>query len=462
MKKTIQKLIISVSGIRGIIGETLTPDIALRFALAFGSFIKAKKKVIIGRDTRITGEMMASAVISGLVGTGCEVIDIGIAPTPTVQFLVKTLNADGGIVISASHNPVEWNALKLYKKGGILLNKKEGESVKKIFSNNSFQYVKWNKYKNVVKNEALAGKHVDRVLDSLIFKNKIVNKKFTVGLDSCNASGSFITPELLNKLGCTIKGLFIKPDGLFPHDPEPNMKNLQQMINFIKKNKVDAGFAQDSDADRLAVLDENGDFLSEEYTLALAVYYILSIYDKTKKLKKYSKSVVVNLSTTRMIDDIAKIFNAKVYRTPVGEINVVEKMIKTKSVIGGEGNGGVIFPPINYGRDSLAGIGLILDYMAYSGEKLSCLIKKIPSYVMLKTKFSTTGADISRILKSIEKKYSSGKINRLDGIKIDLPDGWFHIRSSNTEPVVRLIIEAKNKKILNNILQELKKYFNLH
>lgn len=453
------KLIISVSGIRGIIGENLTPDIAVRFALAFGSFIKGKKKVIIGTDTRITGEMMMNAVISGLLGTGCEVINIGIAPAPTVQFLVKTLNADGGIVISASHNPIEWNALKLYKKGGILLNKKEGELIKKIFSNNSFQYVKWNKYKKVIKDETLTRKHVDRVLKCINYKSKIIRRKFKVVLDSCNASGSFITPELLNKLSCRVKGLFIKPDGLFPHNPEPNIKNLKQTIGFTKKSKVDIGFVQDSDADRLAILDENGCFLSEEYTLALSVYFILSIYDRTNKLKKYNKSVVTNLSTSRMIDDIAKIFNAKVYRTAVGEINVVEKLIKTNSVIGGEGSGGVIYPPINFGRDSLAGIGLILDYMAYSGEKLSSLLSKIPSYVMLKIKFSITNTNINKVLQNIKRNFSSGKINQTDGVKIDFPDYWFHIRLSNTEPIVRLIIEAKNKTILKNVYQELKKYF---
>lgn len=452
-------LIVSVSGIRGIIGENLTPDIAVRFALAFGSFIKGKKKVIIGSDTRITGDMMKHAIISGLLGTGCEVIDIGIAPTPTVQYIVKALKADGGIVISASHNPIEWNALKLYKKGGILLNKKEGELIKNIFSKNTFQYVKWNKFKKAVKNESLTHKHIEAVLKSLNFKNKIIKNKFKVALDSCNASGSFITPELMKRLGCTVKGLYITPDGYFPHKPEPNTKNLKEMIAFMKKNKTSVGFAQDSDADRLAVFDEKGNFLSEEHTTALAVYYIFSIYNKISRLKKFNKSVVVNLSTSRMIDDIAKMFKAKVYRTAVGEINVVEKCIKTRSVIAGEGNGGVIFPLVNYGRDSLAGIGLILDYMAYSEEKISTLLEKIPSYVMFKTKFNIANVNINKILKSIKKEYFSGKKNEQDGLKIDYSDFWFHIRMSNTEPIVRLIIEAKTRQVLNKIYKDLKKHF---
>lgn len=452
-------LIVSVSGIRGLIGENLTPDIAVRFALAFGTFIKGKKKIIIGADTRITGDMMKNAVISGLLGTGCEVIDVGIAPTPTVQHLVKQQNADGGIVISASHNPIEWNALKLYKKGGILLNKKEGEEIKKIFTHNRFQHVKWNKYKHAVKNETLTDKHIDIVLKSMNCKNKVSKKRFKVALDSCNASGSFITPKLLQKLNCSVKGLYITPDGYFPHSPEPNAKNLKSMINFMKKNKVHIGFAQDSDADRLAIIDEKGNFLSEEHTVALTVYYILSLYNKNTKLKKFNKSVVVNLSTSRMIDDIGKQFNAKVHRTAVGEINVVEKLIKTKSVIAGEGNGGVIFPMINYGRDSLAGIGLILDYMAYTGEKLSALLAKLPSYVMLKTKFNISKININQVLKRIKKDYSSGKVNTVDGIKIDYSDYWFHIRMSNTEPIVRLIMEAKTKSLLNKVHNDLQRYF---
>lgn len=453
-------LIISVSGIRGIVGENLTPDIAVRFALAFGTYIKGNKKVIIGGDTRITGDMMKNAVISGLLGTGCEVIDVGIAPTPTVQFLVKSLNADGGIVISASHNPIQWNALKLYKKGGILLNKKEGEIIKQIFLKNKFNHVKWDKYKKAIKDESLTEKHSDHVLKTINYKNKIKSKKFKIALDSCNASGSYITPKMLKELNCSVNGYFIKPDGYFPHSPEPNASNLKGFIQYMKKKKSAIGFAQDSDADRLAVLDEKGNFLSEEHTVALTVDYVLSIYDKKSALKKFDKSVVVNLSTSRMIDDVAKRYNAKVYRTAVGEINVVEKLIKTKSVIAGEGNGGVIFPLINYGRDSLAGIGLILDYMAYTGEKISDLLKKIPSYVMMKTKFDTSNININKVIKAIKKDYSSGKINEIDGIKIDYPDYWFHIRSSNTEPIVRLIMEAKSKQILNKNYRELKKYFN--
>jgi phosphomannomutase len=231
------------------------------------------------------------------------------------------------------------------------------------------------------------------------------------------------------------------------------------MMAYTKRNKVQIGFVQDSDADRLAILDEKGQFLSEEYTTALAAYYVLSIYDKTPKLKKFNKSVVVNLSTSRMIDDVAKMFGAKVYRTAVGEINVVEKLIKSKSVIGGEGNGGVIYPLINFGRDSLAGIGLILDCMAFYNESLSTLLNKIPSYTMLKTKFNIEGLNSQKIINQIKKKYAKGKINTVDGLKIDYPHYWFHIRSSNTEPILRLIIEATSKPLLNRLHNELKKFF---
>ncbi|MBU1076349.1 MAG: phosphoglucosamine mutase, partial [Spirochaetes bacterium] len=306
---------------------------------------------------------------------------------------------------------------------------------------------------------SLADKHLDRVLKSISFKEKILKKRFKVALDSCNASGSHITPKLLKMLGCEINGLYITPDGKFPHRPEPNAANLKEMTRFMKKRKLDVGFAQDSDADRLAVFDEKGNFLSEEHTLALAVYYILSIYDKTSKFKKYNRSVVVNLSTSRMIDDVAKIFNAKVFRTPVGEANVAAKALSTKSVIAGEGNGGVILPFVNNGRDSLTGIALILDYMAHSEEKISSLLNKIPAYTMFKTKFNIENVNIKKVLNNIKKTYRSGKTDERDGIKIDFKDHWFHIRLSNTEPIVRLVIEAKTRGILNKAHAELKKFF---
>lgn len=453
------KLIISVSGIRGIVGETLTPDVAQRFALAFASSLKGRKKVIIGSDTRITRDMMLQAVNSGLLACGCEVIDVGIAPTPTIQYLVKDLHADGGIVISASHNPIEWNALKLYKKGGILLNKKEGDRIKKLFNEQKYNYVKWNKYQKYIHDPGLIERHLDQTIKSMHYLNKIRQKKFKVALDSCNASGSFITQDLLKRLSCSVKGLYVTPDGYFPHDPEPNTRNLQKMIRFMKKSSYDIGFAQDSDADRLAVLDEKGNFLSEECTVALVCYYILSIYNQSKKLQKYNRSVVVNLSTSRMVDDVARMFGARVYRTAVGEINVVEKLMSTRSVIAGEGNGGVIFPEINYGRDSLAGIGLILDCLAYYNEKLSVLLSRIPVYVMLKTKFNIEKINIKKLIKDIKSGFRKGMINETDGLKMDFPDYWFHIRTSNTEPIVRLIIEARNQKLLNEVLKQIQAFF---
>ncbi len=453
-------LIISISGIRGIVGESFNPDIITKFAMAFGTYIKGKKRIIIGRDTRITGEMVKNCVISGLLATGCEVTDIGIAPTPTVQFLVRSLNFDGSIVISASHNPIQWNALKLYKKSGLLFEKSDNQKFMKIFKSEKFALVPWNKYKKVLYKPELVELHIKQVLKSLKNINKIKKKKFKIALDSCNASGSFITQDLLKKLNCNVKGLYVTPDGYFPRNPEPNTRNLKDIIKFMQKGCYNIGFAQDSDADRLAVLDENGNFLSEEYTVALATYYVLSIYDKTPKLKnRYTKSVVINLSTSRMVEDVAKKFNAKVYRTPVGEINVARKMLKTKSVIGGEGNGGVIFPEVNYGRDSLAGIGLILELLATADLPLSKILSQIPSYVMLKTKFNVENLNLQKILNKIEKDFPDAKINKDDGIRCDFNDFWFHIRCSNTEPIVRLIIEANNRKILNETVKKLKKYF---
>ncbi len=453
-------LIASISGIRGIVGETITPEVVSKFAMAFGTYIKGGKRVVIGGDTRITGDMVKSAAISGLLATGCEVIDIGIAPTPTVQFLVRKLNLEGGIVISASHNPIQWNALKFYKKGGTLLNKKDNVKLMEILKSEKFAIVKWNKYKKLTHQPELTELHIREVLKSIQNINKIKEAKFKIALDSCNASGSYITPRLLEDLNCKVNGLYTKPDGYFPHNPEPNKKNLKDIVNFMSSKKYDAGFVQDSDADRLAVLDNNGNFLSEEYTVALAVHFILSIYDKSAELKKrYNKSIVINLSTSRTVEDIAKGFNAKVYRTPVGEINVAEKLIKTRSVIGGEGNGGVIYPEVNFGRDSLAGIGIILDLLAYSKEKLSDILGRFPKYSMMKTKFNIEGLSPDKIFKLLEKDFGDGKINKEDGMRFDFDDYWFHIRKSNTEPIVRLIIEAKSKNLLDRMMRRLERYF---
>jgi len=264
-------LIASISGIRGIVGETITPEVVSKFAMAFGTYIKGGKRVVIGGDTRITGDMVKSAAVSGLLATGCEVIDIGIAPTPTVQFLVRKLNLEGGIVISASHNPIQWNALKFYKKGGTLLNKKDNVKLMEILKSEKFAIVKWNKYKKLTHQPELTELHIREVLKSIQNINKIKEAKFKVALDSCNASGSYITPRLLEVLNCKVNGIYTKPDGYFPHNPEPNKKNLKDIVNFMSSKKYDAGFVQDSDADRLAVLDNNGNFLSEEYTVALAV-----------------------------------------------------------------------------------------------------------------------------------------------------------------------------------------------
>ncbi len=451
-----EKLIASISGIRGVVGEGLYPDTALKFSLAFGTYLRGGK-VIVGRDTRITGEMMRGAVISGLLATGCEVTDIGIAPTPTVQYVVKETKADGGVVITASHNPIEWNALKFYRKGGILVDKKEGEKILQIYKRQEFKYIKWRDYKKLKEQPELVELHLNQVIKSVNVK-KIKKMKFNIGVDSCNASGSYITPVLLEELGCKVEKIFAMPDGYFPHPPEPNKRNLKKTIEYVKKKKFDTTFVQDSDADRLAIIDENGNFLSEELTVALAVYHILKNFKKYKN--KYKKKVVVNLSTSRVIDDIAREFNAKVYRTPVGEINVVKKLISVNGVIGGEGNGGVIFPEINFGRDSLTGIGLILELMADENKKISEIVKLFPQYFMIKDKIEIESRDqIPLFLQKIEKKFSDGRINKLDGIRVDYPDFWIHVRGSNTEPIIRIIIEAKSKKILRQVKNELSTIF---
>ena len=450
--------IISVSGVRGIVGESLTPDIVLKFGISYGTYIKGDKKIVFGKDTRITGDMVVNALISGLLSVGCEVTYLGIAPTPTVQFLTRKLNFDGGIVVSASHNPIEWNAFKFYKKGGMLFDNSDNKKLLEIFNQKKYDFIDWRKYKKLNYDTKLPELHIKEVLSFIQNISAIKSKKFKVALDSCNAAGSFLTPMLLKELNCDLKTIYTSPNGYFPHNPEPIKNNLKDIIKFMKKNKCDVGFVQDSDADRLAVLDEYGNFISEEYTLALAVYYILSEYDNINFLKKnYTKTVVTNLSTSKMIDDIASKFKVKVYRTPVGELNVAKEMITRKSVIGGEGNGGVIFPPVNYGRDSFSGIAIILQLLAKSNLKLSKILNQLPKYYMIKTKFNIKNIDVKKLFEKIKKELPTKRINKDDGLKFEFDDSFVHIRVSNTEPIIRVVAEAPKKEKVKKLVEVIEK-----
>lgn len=448
MKKSQDNLIFSISGLRGIVGDGLTPELVVKYASAFGYL--SKGKIVIGRDTRNTGEMIKNLVISSLVAAGCEVIDLGICPTPTVELAVLDLKAQGGIVITASHNPIEWNALKFINSEGMFITEQEKNRIEKLVQNQKIKFASWDKIGKVNKDSFQIEKHISKILNlSLVQKEKIREKRFKVVIDCVNGAGSFASPILLEKLGCEVIKINCENTGAFPHPPEPVPANLTQLCDAVRQYQADIGFANDPDADRLAIVSEKGEAIGEEYTLVLATNYVLS---------KKRGPVVVNLSTTKMIDDIARIYNSPVHRTKVGEANVGLKLKQVKGVIGGEGNGGVILPELHYGRDALVGLALILSYLAESRLTVSQAIEQIPKYYMLKKSFPIN-KDFEKLLHKFKAKYRKSSMNTRDGLRIDLPDGWLHIRKSNTEPIARVIAEAQDKTKVEELVKTALKFF---
>jgi phosphomannomutase len=443
---SVQKgLMISVSGIRGVVGEGLTPEVVLKFALAFGSMCKSGK-VVLGRDSRSSGEMLRSVVVSGLLSTGCKVIDLGICATPTVEIAVEDLKAQGGIIITASHNPIEWNALKFVGSDGLFLSEKENKRLLNLVKSNRINYNRWDKPGKITSDDSWNKRHIDKILKlSFINPQKIRRKKIRVALDCCNGAGGVISPLLLKTLGCYVIELNCKPDGEFAHNPEPVPQNLTSLCNLVKRKKADIGFANDPDVDRLAIVSEKGIPLGEEATLALVTKFILG--------KKPHSNVAANISTSRMIDDIAKESNSKVYRTRVGEAHVARQLRKVKGIIGGEGNGGVILPKLHYGRDAPVGMALILQYLTESRKTISQLFSELPGYLMIKRKAKLSG-NFEKNLTKLKRKYPAGKISTLDGMRIDFENSWLHVRKSNTEPVVRVLTEAKSKSEASRLASE--------
>jgi len=438
-------LMISVSGIRGVVGESLTPEIILKFSSAFGMLCKSGK-VVLGRDTRVSGEMVRSAAISGLLSTGCEVIDLGVCATPTVEIAVEGLKAGGGIIITASHNPIEWNALKFVGPDGIFLNERDGKKLTELIEKDKIKHGGWDKLGKVKFDDSWTEKHIREVLRlSYINLQKIRKRKFRVALDCVNGAGGVISPLLLRALGCKVIELNCKPDGKFAHNPEPVPRNLTSLCQAVRKHKADLGFANDPDVDRLAIVSEGGVPLGEEATLALATRFVLN--------RKPNSNVVANISTSRMIDDIAEEYDSKVYRTKVGEAHVARQLRKVKGLIGGEGNGGVILPEFHYGRDALVGMALLLQYLAESEKPISQLSSALPRYFMIKRK-AKLSKNFDKNLVKLKKSFSRGRINPLDGIRIDFEDSWLHVRKSNTEPLVRVIAEARSKKEASDLITQ--------
>jgi phosphomannomutase len=430
-------LMISISGVRGIVGKGLTPEVITKFGLAFGTFSQ-KGTLVIGRDTRPSGEMVRNGIVSGLLGTGCSIIDLGICPTPTILYAVKKLKADGGITITASHNPNEWNGLKFIGKEGTFLDKKNAEKLLGIYENKGYKTLPWNEIGTIREDGDGIQRHID-ALHSLSSVNvkKIKKRKFRVAIDCVNGAGYDAFPQLLDSLGCEVVKVDCVGTGNFKRNPEPLPENLKKLERMVKKTKSDIGFATDADGDRLSIVDDTGTALGEEYSLPLAVRYVLG---------KKKGSVVINYSSSRMTDFVTEEYGVPLYKAKVGEANVVKKMRDVKAVIGGEGNGGIILPKLHYTRDAMLGIVLILASLTETKKSISQLKDELPAFRIVKKRKKLRGKKTNINFEKLSKKFPKGKRDTRDGLRIDWKDGWVHVRKSGTEPIVRVIAEAGTKR----------------
>lgn len=452
-------LIKSISGIRGTIGgavgDGLTPLDIVKFTSAYATFIrktttKTSNVIVVGRDARISGEMVNDIVEGTLVGCGFDVVNIGMASTPTTEIAVVEEDACGGIIITASHNPKQWNALKLLNENGEFLNDAQGKEVLRLATNDEYKYANVERLGRVYTNTTYARHHINKILNlDLVDVNAIRKANFTVAVDAVNSIGGVIIPELLHKLGVeNVIELYCAPTGNFGHTPEPVPENLTDISTLMKEGKADVGFVVDPDVDRLAIVMENGEFFVEEYTLVSIADYVLS---------RTPGPTVSNLSSSRALSDVTKNYNCSYSASAVGEVNVTTEMKRTGAVIGGEGNGGVIYPPAHYGRDALVGVALFLTHLAKSGKKVSELKAGYPQYSISKSKIELTpDIDVDAILDAIKKKYANEKITDIDGVKIDFKESWVHLRKSNTEPIIRIIAEAHTMEEAEELSSQIK------
>lgn len=452
-------LIKSISGIRGTIGgktgEGLNPLDIVKFTAAYASFIrksttKNSNTIVVGRDARISGPMVNDIVVGTLTGMGFDVVNIGLATTPTTELAVAWENACGGIILTASHNPKQWNALKLLNEKGEFLSDAEGKEVLAIAEKEAFTFAEVDNLGHEYKNETYTRRHIDSVLAlDLVDVDAIRKANFTVAVDAVNSVGGIVIPKLLKALGVkNVVELNCAPTGQFAHTPEPIPENLTQISDLMKTGCADVGFVVDPDVDRLAIVMENGEMFVEEYTLVSIADYVLS---------KTPGTTVSNLSSSRALRDVTERHGCTYTASAVGEVNVVTQMKRTGAVIGGEGNGGVIYPASHYGRDALVGVALFLSLLAHKGKKVSELKKEYPQYEIAKNKIQLTpDINVDAILDAIKKKYANEKITTIDGVKIDFPDYWVHLRKSNTEPIIRIYSEAKDMEQANAIAREIK------
>lgn len=456
-------LIQSISGIRGTIGgkvgDNLTPLDTVRFASAYGTWLKTHSKkqqptVVVGRDARISGPMVQQLVMQSLRALGIHVVDLGLSTTPTVEIAVSLEKADGGIILTASHNPKEWNALKLLNNRGEFLDQKSGLEVLSLAKQEDFEYANIDLLGSITSNNSYLEKHIQAILQLPLVNVALIQAAgFKIVVDGVHSTGGIAVPMLLERLGATVVELYCEPHGDFPHNPEPLAEHLTDLSNRVVQEKADLGISVDPDVDRLALVCEDGSMFGEEYTLVACTDYVLS---------KTLGATVSNLSSSRALRDITQKYDCQYTASAVGEVHVVAQMKKTNAVIGGEGNGGVIYPELHYGRDALVGIALFLTHLATKKCDMSTLRQNYPSYVMCKNKMQLTPEiDIDRVLQDFEKQHANEKISTTDGVKIDYEDAWVHLRKSNTEPIIRIYTEAKNKEKAVQLATETKKDISL-
>ena len=448
-------LIKSISGIRGTIGgnigDSFTPIDIVKFTSAYAKFISLQdnesKKIVIGRDARLSGFFVSNIVSGTLIGCGFDVVDIGLSTTPTVEVAVEKENAAGGIILTASHNPKQWNALKLLNNKGEFISSEDGQQILSIAENDDYLFSEIDQIGNYTYNDTHNQKHIDDVLNlDLVNVDLIKSKKFRVVLDAVNSTGGILIPQLLEKLGVECVELYCDPNGNFPHNPEPLPENLTEISKKVIDEKANLGIVVDPDVDRLALICEDGSMFGEEYTLVSVADFVLS---------KTPGNTVSNLSSTRALSDITSKYDCKYYASAVGEVNVVKKMKECNAIIGGEGNGGIIYPSLHYGRDALVGIALFLTNLAEKNISCLQLRKSYPNYFISKNKIDLDqNTNIDNIFNVLKKKYSKYDLNLIDGLKIDFDFGWVHLRRSNTEPIIRIYSESTSKEKSDRIAQE--------
>ncbi len=446
-------LIKSISGIRGTIGgktgDNLTPVDAVKFASAYGTWLKGYRnksdlKVVVGRDARISGPMIHNLVVNTLIGLGIDIIDLGLSTTPTVEIAVPLENADGGIILTASHNPKQWNALKLLNEKGEFLSGAEGEKILEIAKAEAFDFAEVDDLGEIQINDAYMDIHIDEVLNLPLVDVSAVKKAgFKVVVDGVNSSGGIIIPRLLRLMGVEVVELYCEPNGHFPHNPEPLKEHLIDISRLVVSEKADLGIVVDPDVDRLAFISEDGEMFGEEYTLVAVADYVLS---------KTPGNTVSNMSSSRALRDITNKYGGKYEASAVGEVNVVELMKKNDAIIGGEGNGGIIYPELHYGRDSVVGVALFLTHLANLKISVSALRASYPQYYMSKNKIELTPQiDVDAILLAMTDHYKTEDITTIDGVKIDFADNWVHLRKSNTEPIIRIYTEAATQQVADDL-----------